>query len=375
MTENEARQHRCGGDHDVPQAPAGLSRRTLLRGAVVGGGALAAGGLVLPTSAFAVPAFYNPFTSYAVTGPWDPPNHNGIDYGMAVGTALPACGAGTIENIAYNGTGGHTVTIHHAEGYRSQYMHLSRFLLANGASVSSGTVVGLSGGAAGADGAGNSTGPHLHWHIYNPSGSRINPLSVVGGGTPPPSSSSSGLTLQKIAGAGGYTGVLDGAPGVNTWMGVQWVVKGYAYTGPIDGLPGTNTYKGLQRLAQRGGYGGTVDGVMGVNSWKGVQNICKRFGYGGPVDGAPGTNTYAAMQRMAKLGGYTGPADGALGVNSWMGLQRLFTGHGYTGPIDGAPGKNTYMGLQNMAKLGGYSGPVDGLPGDYTWAALAKLVV
>ncbi|WP_024755949.1 peptidoglycan DD-metalloendopeptidase family protein [Streptomyces exfoliatus] len=372
MTENEAR-HRCGGGQDDhPHVPAGLSRRTLLRGAVVGGGALAAGGLVLPTSAFAVPALYNPFGAYAVTGPWDPPNHNGIDYGMAVGTSLPACGAGTIENIAYNGTGGHTVTIHHAEGYRSQYMHLSRFLLANGASVSSGTIVGLSGGAAGADGAGNSTGPHLHWHVINASGVRVNPLSVVGGGTPPVQGE--GLTLQKIAGAGGYTGALDGVPGTNTWLGVQKVVTGYGYTGPIDGAPGNGTYSALQRLAQKGGYGGTVDGVMGTNSWKGVQTVCRRFGYSGPIDGAPGTNTYAAMQRIAKLGGYTGPADGVLGVNSWKGLQRLFTGFGYTGPLDGAPGANTYKGLQRMAQLGGYTGPVDGVPGSNTWAALAKLV-
>ncbi|WP_411109568.1 M23 family metallopeptidase [Streptomyces sp. c-19] len=377
MTENEAR-HRCGGsqdDHDRDhRVPTGVSRRTLLRGAVVGGGALTAGGLVLPTSAYAVPALHNPFGAYAITGGWNPPYHNGVDFGMAVGTSLPACGAGTIENIAYNGTGGHTVTIHHAEGYRSQYMHLSQFLLANGATVAAGTIVGRSGGAARADGSGNSTGPHLHWHVIDSSGVRVNPLSVTGGGTPPPSAGGEGLTLQKIAGAGGYTGALDGAPGTNTWKGVQQVVTGYAYTGAIDGAPGTYTYMALQRMAAKGGYGGLIDGAMGVNSWKGVQTICSRFGYGGPVDGAPGTNTYAAMQRVAKLGGYTGPADGVLGANSWRGLQRLFTGFQYTGPIDGAPGTNTYKGLQRMAVLGGYGGPIDGAPGDYTWAALAKLV-
>ena len=29
---------------------------------------------------------------------------------------------------------------------------------------------------------GNSTGPHLHWHMINPSGTRINPLVYLGGG-------------------------------------------------------------------------------------------------------------------------------------------------------------------------------------------------
>ncbi|MCX5391684.1 peptidoglycan DD-metalloendopeptidase family protein [Streptomyces sp. NBC_00094] len=373
MTENEA-LHRCGGGQGCHHVPAGVSRRNLLRGAVAGGGALAVGGIVLPTSAHAAPVFYNPFTAYAITDPWNPPEHNGVDFAMAVGTALPAPASGTIENIPYNGSAGHTVSIHHGDGYRSQYLHLSQFRLSNGTSVSAGTIVGYSGGAMGSDGSGNSDGPHLHWHVVNPSAVRQSPYDFMGSGPTPPPAQGEGLTLQKIAGAGGYTGALDGVPGTYTWRGVQQVVTGYGYTGPVDGAPGTYTYMAFQRMAYKGGYGGTINGVMDANTWKGVQTICRRFGYSGPIDGAPGPNTYAAVQRIAKLGGYTGPADGVMGPNSWKGLQRLFTGFGYTGPIDGAPGKNTYMGLQRMAQLGGYGGPVDGIPGDYTWAALAKLV-
>ena len=100
------------------------------------------GGLLIPEAAHAAPAIYNPFSAYPITDTWE--GHlrrgslGGIDFGMGVGTALPACGAGTIQNIPYNGTGGHTVTIQHADGYRSQYLHLSQFLLANGASVGAG---------------------------------------------------------------------------------------------------------------------------------------------------------------------------------------------------------------------------------------------
>ncbi|WP_064741965.1 peptidoglycan DD-metalloendopeptidase family protein [Hamadaea tsunoensis] len=353
----------------TPDRAPRISRRGLvLGGAAAGGGLLAS--VWLPAAAYAGPAVYNPFSAYPITGPWDPPNHNGVDFGMAVGTSLPACGAGTIENIPYNGTGGHTVTIHLGGGYRSQYMHLSRFLLATGTAVSAGTIVGLSGGAAGADGAGNSTGPHLHWHLIDPSGVRLNPLAYAGGA----STSSEGAILQKIGNAGGYTGPMDGVPGANTWIGVQTVMRGYGYSGPIDGVPGTNTYAALQRLAQKGGYSGPVDGALGVNSWKGLQTVLRRFGYTGPIDGVPGANTYAALQRLAKLGGYTGPVDGALGVNSWKGVQKVLSGFGYAGPIDGAPGVNTYAALQRMATLGGYTGPVDGLPGPNTWAALGRLV-
>ncbi|WP_344350021.1 cutinase family protein, partial [Catellatospora coxensis] len=204
----------------------------------------------------------------------------------------------------------------------------------------------------------------------------LDQLATSGGGstpggidTTPIPAQSEGLTVQKIAVAGGYTGPIDGVPGTNTWLGAQQVMTGYGYTGPIDGVPGTNTYAAMQRLAQKGGYTGPVDGALGVNSWKGIQTVLRGYGYAGPIDGLPGTNTYAALQRLAKLGGYTGPIDGALGVNSWKGVQKVMTGYGYTGPIDGDPGVNTYSALQRMATLGGYTGPIDGVPGPNTWAA------
>ncbi|MEU2578125.1 M23 family metallopeptidase [Streptomyces anulatus] len=57
---------------------------------------------------------------------------------MGVGTGLPAAGAGTVTNIPYNGTGGHTVTITHSDGYRTQYMHLSAFHVSDGTWVGQG---------------------------------------------------------------------------------------------------------------------------------------------------------------------------------------------------------------------------------------------
>jgi hypothetical protein len=72
----------------------------------------------LPGHALAAPAgFYHPFSAYPITGTWQ--DHltsgslGGIDYGMSVGTRLPAAGGGVVINIPYSGTGGHTVTIQH----------------------------------------------------------------------------------------------------------------------------------------------------------------------------------------------------------------------------------------------------------------------
>ncbi|MFG1954820.1 M23 family metallopeptidase [Micromonospora sp. NPDC048830] len=241
----------CCGDA-TGQPPTGLSRRTLLRGTAWATGALAVGGVVgLPGTAHAAPVIYNPFAAYPITGTWqDHLNYGslgGIDFGMGVGTALPACGAGTIQNIPDNGTGGHTVTIYHADGYRSQYMHLSQFLLAYGTAVGAGTIVGRSGGAVSAPGSGSSTGPHLHWHMINPSGVRINPLTYI--------SQNPGGGLPKT------TTEYDGVPGPAFYQRMQnWLRITAGYTGPIDGVPGPNTWKAGSGSAPAGATPGRSTG-------------------------------------------------------------------------------------------------------------------
>ncbi|MEV5765090.1 hypothetical protein AB0L34_11020 [Micromonospora sp. NPDC052213] len=56
------------------------------------------------------PGFYNPFGGYPITGTWQEHLNRGslggIDYGMPVGTRLPAAGGGVVTNDPNNGTGG-----------------------------------------------------------------------------------------------------------------------------------------------------------------------------------------------------------------------------------------------------------------------------
>uniref|UniRef100_A0AAU2W226 Peptidoglycan DD-metalloendopeptidase family protein n=1 Tax=Streptomyces sp. NBC_00008 TaxID=2903610 RepID=A0AAU2W226_9ACTN len=265
-----------------------MSRRTLLRGSVTTLG-LAAGGVLFSGNAAHALDIYNPFSGYPITGTWQDHLNDGslggIDFGMGVGTALPAAGAGVITNIPDNGTGGHTVTITHSDGYRTQYMHLSRFLLADGASVGQGGIVGYSGGAVGAPGSGSSTGPHVHWHLITPGGTRVNPLDYLGtgggGGLPKTSTEEDGVpgpvmwqrTQNWLRIESGYTGPVDGVPGANTYAALQRNLRDWGYTGPIDGVPGTNTWAALQRLAAQNGYTGPIDGVMGPNSWRGFAHF------------------------------------------------------------------------------------------------------
>jgi hypothetical protein len=96
---------------------------------------------------------------------------------MPVGTPLASCDNATIIVTPYNGTGGHTVTMVRALGIRTQYMHLSHFSVPDGYVAKQGEIIGLSGGAEGADGSGSSTGPHVHAHDIDANGNRIPPFS------------------------------------------------------------------------------------------------------------------------------------------------------------------------------------------------------
>ncbi|WP_306747830.1 GH25 family lysozyme [Saccharothrix yanglingensis] len=78
---------------------------------------------------------------------------------------------------------------------------------------------------------------------------------------------------------GGYTGPVDGVPGVNTYAALQRALRAHGYTGPVDGVPGVNTYKAWQRLASGWDYTGPVDGVMGPNSWRGVARFLNQDRY------------------------------------------------------------------------------------------------
>ena len=90
--------------------------------------------------------------------------HRGIDYGLVENTPLYAVDSGTVLKTSKDpkGYGNYTV-LQHPDGRQSLYGHLNRFIANPGKKVSAGDVIGLSGGRAGAAGAGNSTGPHLHF--------------------------------------------------------------------------------------------------------------------------------------------------------------------------------------------------------------------
>ena len=116
----------------------------------------------------------NPFALFPVSDNWAKHvargSAGGTDYVMPTGTPLVAARAGVVQNSPNAGAAGNMVKIKVSDGYTIVMMHLSRFAKDNGAQVSKLGIVGYSGGAKGAPGAGSSTGSHLHIHVVNPQG-------------------------------------------------------------------------------------------------------------------------------------------------------------------------------------------------------------
>lgn len=103
--------------------------------------------------------------------------HRGLDIAGDYGTPIVAADAGTvIEANDYDSWGdswGYYVLIYHNGTYTTRYAHLSSLAVSQGQTVSQGQIIGYEGST------GNSTGPHLHFEIYE-NGTRVNPEPFLG---------------------------------------------------------------------------------------------------------------------------------------------------------------------------------------------------
>ena len=97
--------------------------------------------------------------------------HKGIDFGAHYGTPIVAAADGQVERAGWAGGYGQQVRLAHAGGIETSYSHMSRMVVASGASVRQGQLIGYSGST------GLSTGPHLHYEVLR-GGEAINPMSV-----------------------------------------------------------------------------------------------------------------------------------------------------------------------------------------------------
>jgi murein DD-endopeptidase MepM/ murein hydrolase activator NlpD len=105
-------------------------------------------------------------------------HHNGVDLAVPSGSSVRAIAAGVVVESAWHGGYGNLVTIDHGNGMISMYGHNSKLEVKTGDRVEAGQIVALSGST------GRSTGPHLHFELWQ-KGSNVTE-TYLGGGTEVP---------------------------------------------------------------------------------------------------------------------------------------------------------------------------------------------
>lgn len=106
--------------------------------------------------------------------------HNGVDFRAPTGTGILAAADGTVTATGNNGkyAYGKWVLIKHSNGLSTLYGHLSKQLVSSGDIVTRGDVIGLSGST------GYSTGPHLHFTVYDSNNVSVKESSLGAGSLP-----------------------------------------------------------------------------------------------------------------------------------------------------------------------------------------------
>ncbi len=116
--------------------------------------------------------------------------HQGVDFGVPVGSPVMAAGDGTVEAARWALGYGRWIRLRHADGYETAYAHLSAFApgVAPGRMVRQSEVIGWSGNS------GLSTGPHLHFEVWL-NGRAIDPATAAPAS--PPSSSHLAAVMER----------------------------------------------------------------------------------------------------------------------------------------------------------------------------------
>jgi hypothetical protein len=126
----------------------------------------AAAATSIPTGSHALPVAHDWFVQHPSWLTLQHHDYPAIDIPVPLGTTAFAAASGDVvlTGPAVGSCGG-TVIIDGDDGARYTYCHLSAVIVTDGQRVEPGEPIGASGGAAGAPGAGSSSGPHLHFGI------------------------------------------------------------------------------------------------------------------------------------------------------------------------------------------------------------------
>jgi murein DD-endopeptidase MepM/ murein hydrolase activator NlpD len=97
--------------------------------------------------------------------------HLGVDYRAPTGAPVVAVAHGVVVSAGWSGGSGRMVHLRHANGFETQYLHLSSIAVRRGARVAQGDLIGRVGST------GLATGPHLDYRLKK-NGAYINPVTA-----------------------------------------------------------------------------------------------------------------------------------------------------------------------------------------------------
>ena len=97
--------------------------------------------------------------------------HLGVDYRAPAGAPVVAVADGVVVSAATRGGAGRMVHLRHANGFETEYLHLSAIAVRAGARVRQGELIGRVGSS------GLATGPHLDYRLKK-NGGFINPITA-----------------------------------------------------------------------------------------------------------------------------------------------------------------------------------------------------
>ena len=95
--------------------------------------------------------------------------HSGLDIAAPIGTPIHAAADGTVSDAGPAAGFGLWVKVRHDDGTERVYGHVNDFSVQPGQRVSAGEQIATVGNR------GQSTGPHLHFEVHDPSGDKVDP--------------------------------------------------------------------------------------------------------------------------------------------------------------------------------------------------------
>ena len=99
--------------------------------------------------------------------------HYGVDFAIKQGTPVKSTADGTVTIAEKNDNLGYYIMIKHGNGFSTMYAHNSRLTVEKGARVRKGDLIAYSGNL------GVSSGPHLHYAVFDENGNPVDPLPFL----------------------------------------------------------------------------------------------------------------------------------------------------------------------------------------------------